>query len=106
MRIMILIALLFAFIAGAGPDMAHASVSDHACAHHQTAESDNADSDICQPEHNQGQCYDCCCLHSHSMANSIISTKSAPKLNRQNIFAFISDPYSAELSGLKRPPRL
>ena len=106
MRVLILIALLFAFTAGSYADMAHAAAPDHDCAHHQLDHDDNADNEPCHSEQDQSQCDDCCCVHSHSMATSVIPTKTPLTTKQRNIIASLDDHYSAELSGLKRPPRL
>ena len=106
MRVLILIALLFAFTAGSFVDMAHASAGDHACAHHQMDHDDNADNEPCHSEGDQSQCDDCCCVHSHSMATSVTPSKTPLAMKQRNIIASLDDHYSAELSGLKRPPRL
>ena len=106
MRVLILIALLFAFTAGSFADMAHAAAPDHTCAHHQMDQDDSADNEPCHSEQDQSQCDDCCCVHSHSMATSVTQTKTPHATKQQNIIASLDSHYSAELSGLKRPPRL
>lgn len=106
MRVLILIALLFAFTAGSYVDMAYASAGDHVCAHHQMDQDDGADSEPCHSEQDQSQCDDCCCVHSHSMATSMTPTKTLLRVDKQNIIAFADRYYSTHLSGLKRPPRL
>ncbi len=110
MRIFILITLLFAFTAGGFADMAHASAPDHACVHHQMDQDNSVDNESCHSEqdqsHDENACDDCCCVHSHSMATSATSTKTALDMSKQNIIASTGNHYSAELSGLKRPPRL
>lgn len=106
MRVLILIALLFAFTAGGFDDMAHAAAPDHVCTHHQMDQDNNADHEPCHSEQDQGQCDDCCCVHSHSMATSVTPTKTPYATKQQNIIASLDDHYSVELSGLKRPPRL
>lgn len=105
MRVLILIALLFAFTAGSFADMAHAAVSEHACAHHHMEQDNSADNEPCHSEQEQTQCDDCCCVHSHPMANSVTLTKTPLTAKQRNIIASLDDHYSAELSGLKRPPR-
>ena len=106
MRILILIALLFSFTAGGFADMAHASAPDHTCAHHQMDQDDSVDNEPCHSEQDQSQCDDCCCIHSHSMATSVAPAKMALNVSKQNVIASAEHHYSAELSGLKRPPRL
>ena len=110
MRILILIALLFAFTAGGFADMAHASAPDHTCAHHQMNQDDSVDNESCHSEqdqnHDENACDDCCCVHSHSMVTSVAPTKTALDVSKQNIIASTEHHYSAELSGLKRPPRI
>ena len=106
MRILILIALLFAITAGGFADMAHASAPDHTCAHHQMGQDDSVDNEPCHSEKDQSQCDDCCCVHSHSMATSITPTKAALDVRKQNIITSTEHHYSTDLSGLKRPPRL
>lgn len=106
MRILILIALLFAFTAGSYVDMAHAHAADHTCEHHQMDHDDHVDNEPCHSEGDQNQCDDCCCVHSHSMATSVTPTKTPHATKQQNIIASLDGYYSAELSGLKRPPRL
>ena len=106
MRILILIALLFAFTAGSFADMAHASAQEHACAHHQVDQNDNKDNEPCHSEQDQSQCEDCCCIHFHSMATSVIQTKTPPNVRQQHIIVSLGNFNSADLSGLKRPPRL
>lgn len=106
MRFVILIALLFTFAAGSYVDMAHASAGDHTCTHHQMDHDDHAKNEPCHSEGDQSQCDDCCCVHSHSMATSVTPTKIPHATKQQNIIASLDGYYSAELSGLKRPPRL
>lgn len=106
MRIFILIALLFAFTAGGFADMAHASAPDHTCVHHQMDQDNNVDNEPCHSEQDHGQCDNCCCMHSHLMAASSTLIKTALNIEGQNIIASADDHYSAELSGIKRPPRL
>lgn len=106
MRIFILIALLFAFTAGSYVDMAHASAEDHLCAHHQVDHDDHVDNEPCHSGDEQSQCDDCCCVHSHSMATSVTPTKTPHATKQQNIIVALDSHYSAELSGLKRPPRI
>ena len=106
MRTLVLIALLFAFTAGSYVDMVHASAKDHASAHHHIDQEDAADNEPCHSEQDQSQCDDCCCVHSHSIATSVTPTKTPPATKQRNIIASLDDRYSAELSGLKRPPRL
>lgn len=110
MRVLILIALLFAFTAGGFVDMAHAAAPDHACAHHQMDQDDSADNEPCHSEqdqnHDQNACDDCCCIHSHSLATTATPTKTPLNVNKQNIIASADHHNSIDLSGLKRPPRL
>ena len=110
MRILILITLLFAFTAGGFADMAHASAPGHTCAHHQMDQDDSVGNEPCHSEkdqsHDENACDDCCCAHSHSIATSATPTKTALDVSKQNIIASTEHHYSAELSGLKRPPRL
>lgn len=106
MRVLILVALFFAFTAGSFADIAHAASPDHACTHHQMDQDNSADNEPCHSEQDQSQCDDCCCIHSHSMATSITPAKTSLDTKKQNIIASLDDYYSAELSGLKRPPRL
>lgn len=106
MRILILIALLFAFSAGSYVDMSHAHAADHTCAHHQMDHDDHVDNEPCHSEQDQSQCDDCCCVHSHSMATSVTPTKTPLSAKERNIIASLDSHYSAELSGLKRPPRI
>ena len=110
MRFVILIALLFVFTVGSYADMTHASAGDHSCVHHQMDHDDNADNEPCYSEqdqsHDENGCDDCCCVHSHSMATSVTPAKIPHATKQQNIIASLDGYYSAELSGLKRPPRL
>lgn len=109
MRILILIACLFAFTAGSFADMAHAAAPDHVCAHHQMNQDNNnnsVDAEPCHSEQDQSQCDDCCCVHSHSVATVITPTKTSLGVYKQIIIVSADGYYSAELSGLKRPPRL
>lgn len=108
MRILILIACLFSFTAGGFADMAHAAAPDHVCVHHQMDQDNdnNADAEPCHSEQGQAQCDDCCCVHSHSMATTITPAKTSLGVYKQIIIVSADDHYSAELSGLKRPPRL
>lgn len=106
MRYLILIALMFAFTIGGLSDMAHASASDHTCVHHQIDQDDSVDNEPCHSEQDQSQCEDCCCIHSHVIATSGTSAKIAINVNNENITALADRHYSAELSSLKRPPRL
>jgi len=117
MRIFLLIALLFAFIAGSFAGVAHASAENHTCAQHQI---DNIDNTPCHSEQDQNHdesacddcccdesaCDDCCCVHSHSMATSANPTKTTLAVSKQNIIASSDHYYSTEISSLKRPPRL
>ena len=104
MRILILIALLFAFTAGSFAGVAHASAEHHACAQHQI---DNLDKTPCHSEqdqnHDESACDDCCCVHSHSMATP---AKTTLAVSKQNVIASSDHQYSTEISSLKRPPRL
>lgn len=90
--------------------MAYASAADHACVHHQMDQDDNLDNEPCHSEqdqsHDNNACDDCCCVHSHSMATSATPTQTALDVSKQNIIASTEHHYSAELSGLKRPPRI
>ena len=86
--------------------MAHAAAPDHACAHHQLDHDDNVDNEPCHSEQDQSQCDDCCCVHFHSMATSVTPIKTPPTIRQRNIIVSLDDYYSADLSGLKRPPRL
>jgi len=110
MRILILIALLFAFTVESFADLAHAYAPDHACAHHQIDHDDHVDNEPCHSEqdqsHDENGCDDCCCVHSHSMATSVTPTKTPHATKQQNVIASLDNYYSTELSGLKRPPRL
>jgi len=107
MRILILIALLFAFTAGSFAGVAHASAENHACAQHQI---DNVDKTPCHSEqdqnHDESACDDCCCVHSHSMATSATPAKTTLAVSKQNVIASSDHHYSTEISSLKRPPRL
>ena len=94
MRVLVLIALLFAFTAGSFADMAHAAASDHTCAHHHLDHDDDAKNEPCHSEQDQSQCDDCCCIHSHSMATSITPTKTPPTTKQRNIIASFDDHYS------------
>jgi len=106
MRILVLIALLFTFTVGSFADMAHASTSDHTCVHHQMTQDNNLDNEDCHSDHSQNECDDCCCIHSHSMAALTFQTKILITVERQDIILSAGQHYSAELSGLKRPPRI
>ena len=116
MRILILTALLFAFTASGFVDIAHASAADHNCAHHKAdhdnhahddhENGDHAQNEPCPSEHSTAQCNDCCCVHTHSMQTSVTLIKMPTALKLENIIASYTDHYSAELAGLKRPPRL
>lgn len=106
MRVLILIALLFVFTAGSFADIAHAAAPDHTCVHHQADQNNNVDTDPCHSEQDQSQCSDCCCVHSHSMVTFVTPAKVPLGVNKHNIIASADDPYSVELSGLRRPPRL
>ena len=106
MRILILIALLFAFTAGGFADMAYASAPDHTCAHHQMDQDDNVDNEPCHSEQDQSQCDDCCCVHSHSMATSTTPVKMALNASKQSAVTSIDQNDSAFVLGLKRPPRI
>lgn len=110
MRILILIALLFAFTAGSFAGMAHAHAADHTCAHHQMDHDDNLDNELCHSEqdqsHDQNACDDCCCVHSHSMVTSTESIKMVINVSKQSAPISIDQHDSALVAGLKRPPRL
>ena len=106
MRVLTLIALLFVFTAGSFTDVAHATEPDHACAHHQLDHDDKSENETGHSELDQGQCDGCCCIHSHSMATPVTLTKTSPTTKQNNSIASLDDYYSAELAGLKRPPRL
>ncbi len=110
MRILILIALLFAFTAGGFVDVAHAFALDNARAHHQVEQGDIADNEHCHSKQDQNNdqniCDDCCCAHSHSVATSPLSTRTDFNLGKHHIIASANHHESADLSGLKRPPRL
>jgi hypothetical protein len=112
MRIALLIALLFTFTSGSFADLAHASAADHNCAHHQMDHNDgvdNASNEPCHSEQDQSQnenaCDDCCCVHSHSMATSVTPSKTVMDVSKQDVIVSADHHYSAEISGLKRPPR-
>lgn len=106
MRLLILIALLFAFSAGSYVDMAHAHAGNHLAEHHL----EHDDGEPCHSEQDQNQdengCDGCCCIHSHAMATSVTPTKNLFSTKQKNIIASLDSYYSTELSGLKRPPRL
>lgn len=110
MRIILLIALLFAFSAGSYVDMAHAHAGNHMHANHQVDHGDNLDNEPCHSNkdhnHDENGCDGCCCVHSHSMATLVTPNKTPPASKQQNIIASLDSYYSTELSGLKRPPRL
>ena len=113
MRFLLLVALLLAFTAGGFADMAHASAGDHACANHQMDQDDNkvnTDNEPCHSEqdqsHSENSCDDCCCVHSHSMATTSSLNKTIFDVSKQNVIASMDHHYSAEVAGLKRPPRL
>ena len=108
MRVFVFIALFLALAVGNSIDVAHAATPDHQCAHHQVEHNDHVDDEDCHShtKNDQSQCDDCCCVHSHSMAISIISNQTPLATKQQNIIVSLKDHYSADLSGLKRPPRL
>ena len=106
MRVLILIALLFTFTAGGFADIAHAAAPDHACVHHQMDQDNSANKEPCHSEQEQSQCDDCCCAHSHSMATFNTPVKTPLSVNKQYIASLADHHYSADLSGLRRPPRL
>lgn len=88
----------------------HATMPDHACSHHQMDHDDHADNEPCHSEydqsHDENGCDDCCCVHSHSMAAFNLPLNTPISVQKQNIIASVDNHYSAELSGLRRPPRL
>lgn len=90
--------------------MAHASAPDHTFGNYQMDQDNSVDNEPCHSEqdqsHDENACDDCCCVHSHVMATSVTPTKTALNVNQQNVIATVVDHYSADLSGLKRPPRL
>ena len=110
MRFLVVIILLASFSVGSIADMAHAAALDHVCVHHQMNQDDSANKEPCHSEqdqsHDENGCDDCCCAHSHSMATSNAPVKTPLTVNRQYIAALADHHYSAELSGLRRPPRL
>ena len=110
MRTLILIALLFAFTTGINANMANASVGDHMHASNQMNYGDNLDNEPCHIEkdhsHDESGCYGCCCIHSHAMVASVTPTKNLFSIKQKNIITSLDSYYSADLSGLKRPPRL
>ena len=106
MRILILIALLFAFTAGSYIDIAHASGGDSMCTYHQNDRDVSTDGEPCHSEQEQNQCEDCCCVHSHSMTIFVTPSKTPIGTRKHHIIASLDLYDSAELSRLKRPPRL
>lgn len=109
MRVFVLLALLFTFAVGGYSNSAYSAVPDLECTHHQVEHDHSADTqkDPCQSEQNEEQCNDCCCVHSHSMTATPIPVSAPSYYMRHQDAAAHSDSYrSAELSGLRRPPRL
>lgn len=110
MRILILIALLFAFTAGSFADMAHAAADNHACAQHQVDQNDSIDNEPCHSgqdqNHSDNTCDNCCCVHSHSMTTPTTPAKTTLDVSKQDVIASTDHHYSALVLGLKRPPRL
>ena len=106
MRLAIFTLLLLTFSMGSLADLAHASAQDHACTHHQMEQDSNTDKEHCDSDENHSQCDDCCCIHSHSMATSTFQTKKLLKVDKQEVIESADQHYSAELPGLKRPPRI
>jgi len=110
MRVLILIALLFAFTAGSYVELAHASSYAHSSEHHQMEHNDNADHEPCHSKqdhnHDENGCDGCCCVHSHSMATSPAPLKTTLNASKQTIIASADHHRSIDISGLKRPPRL
>lgn len=106
MRVLILIALLFTFVVGGFSDAVHAAAQDHTCMHHQLDQDDSTENEPCHSEQDQSQCDDCCCIHSHSMAAVNTSARMPLNVTKHTIIALADNPYSVDLSGLRRPPRL
>ncbi len=108
MRVFLFIALLFTFSFGASIGVANAAASsDHLCVEHQDQEAGNAQIQADSTDQEQGQCDDCCCcFHTHSIAMIPVMGKAQLSLKSENVIALQDKLSSAELSGLKRPPRL
>lgn len=106
MRVLIFIALLFTFSVGFFHDAAHAGAMDQKCVHAHIDQSDNVDKEPCHSEQQQEQCDDCCCVHSHSMTVSSLTVNMPEKVRKKNLIFSVENSYSADLEGLRRPPRL
>ena len=106
MRILFLITLLFTFVVGSFPDTAHAVLESHTCTHQQMDQENNAASETCHSEQDEGQCEDCCCVHSHSMVTPNAYVNAPVRISKKNTIVSLNNNYFTTLSGLRRPPRL
>ena len=108
MRVFVLLALLFAFTVGGYSNSAYSAVPDLECTHHQMEHNQNTDTqkEPCHSEQDQEQCDDCCCVHSHSMTITPIPVSAPSYVKHQDVVTHSDSYRSAELSGLRRPPRL
>lgn len=108
MRLLFLVTLLMTFVAAGVGNSAFAAVADIECNHHQVEHDHSADSasEPCDIQQNQGSCDDCCCAYVHVMTLIHID-KTAFNLPKQVNSLTPSVSYkSADLSALRRPPRL
>lgn len=111
MRILSLLALLFVFVFGMSADYAHATEDASLCSHHSAEFSGTQNNDDCHStqehnDHEQSECGDCCCAHSHSIATMPVITTASTQNISQSISELRTNLSSVDLSGLRRPPRL
>lgn len=107
MKHFILIAVLFAFLAGGFASAAHAAMPDLMCSH-QSADVGNLDNGCADNQTKDKsdfeQCQDCCCHNTHVMTKVMPNTTVQPKLKTGVTLAPNEAPRSRTLSPLYRPP--
>ena len=106
MRILILIACLFAFTAGSFSGAAHASIADHNIEFHQIDLNHDDHDEPCHSEKSEQHCDDCCCTHLHTLAIPFGPEDTAFSVSKIRITLFSDRQKKSEPGSLYKPPRL
>ena len=101
-----LICALALFAAGL-TSVAHADMPNMECSHH-VADTASLDQDCAddqtQDQADLGDCQDCCCIHSHVFAGTLMGVSGKPAPKDRMGFALHTSLRSNDHSPLHRPP--
>jgi len=107
MKHFILIAVLFAFLAGGLASAAHAAMPDLMCSH-QSTDAGNLDNGCADNQTKDKadleQCQDCCCHHTHVLTKVFPDSPAYFAFKKGIVLEAQESLRTTELSSLYRPP--